>query len=159
MLMTPEEKERYDRIDRQLEFLAAHQAQLSSDLAELQRVTAEHSRQIAKQGEQIAAQGNQMQSLAESVLRLARIIDERDRQTDAKISALIDHNRQTDAKITALIGVVEEKSGDRLLNLEIRQDSIRAPRGGRNPTPRRPSFLLQHESQTVGQSGTDDANL
>ncbi len=44
MPMTPEEKERYDRIDRQLEFLANHQAQLSSDLGELQSITAVHSR-------------------------------------------------------------------------------------------------------------------
>ncbi len=38
--MTTEEKERYDRIDRQLEFLAAHQAQLSSDLTELKSIVA-----------------------------------------------------------------------------------------------------------------------
>lgn len=48
-----------------------------------------------------------MQSLADAVLRLARIIDERDRQTEAKINALIEHDRQTDAKINALIGIVE----------------------------------------------------
>jgi len=103
MLMTPEEKERYDRIDRQLEFLAAHQAQLSSDLAELKSIVAMQSQQIAKHDEQIAKhteqiaglgevvgmQGGQVQSLADTVLRLARVIDERDRQTDAKINALI----------------------------------------------------------------------
>ena len=103
MLMTPEEKERYDRIDRQLEFLAAHQAQLSSGLAELKSIVAMQSQQIAKHDEQIAKhteqiaglgevvgmQGGQVQSLADTVLRLARVIDERDRQTDAKINALI----------------------------------------------------------------------
>jgi chromosome segregation ATPase len=103
MLMTPEEKERYDRIDRQLEFLAAHQAQLSSDLAELKSIVAMQSQQIAKHDEQIAKhdeqiaelgnvigmQGGQVQSLADTVLRLARVMDERDRQTDAKINALI----------------------------------------------------------------------
>ncbi len=103
MFMTPEERERYDRIDRQLEFLGAHQAQLSSDLAELKSIVAMQSEQIAKHGEQIAKhdeqiaglgeaigiQGGQIQSLADTVLRLARIIDERDRQTDAKLNALI----------------------------------------------------------------------
>ena len=96
MPMTPEEKERYDRIDRQLEFLATHQAQLSSDLAELQRITAVHSQQIAQQGEQIARHseqiaevGDQVRSLTDNVLRLARVVDERDRQTDAKINSLI----------------------------------------------------------------------
>lgn len=96
MPMTPEERERYDRIDRQLEFLASHQAQLSSDLAGLQSVVATHSQQIARQGEQIAKQaeqiaglGSYVQSLADSVLRLGRVVDERDRQTDAKINALI----------------------------------------------------------------------
>ena len=103
MLMTPEEKDRYDRIDRQLEFLAAHQAQLSFDLAELKSIVAMQSQQIAKHDEQIARndvqiaglreaigiQGDQVRSLADTVLRLARVMDERDRQTDARINALI----------------------------------------------------------------------
>ena len=103
MFMTPEERERYDRVDRQLEFLAAHQAQFSSDLTELRRVTAEHSQQIARHGEQIAKQGEQIaslggqivqlgghvRSLTDTVGRLAHVVDERDRQTDAKINALI----------------------------------------------------------------------
>jgi hypothetical protein len=35
------------------------------------------------------SQGGQVQSLADTVLRLARILDERDRQTDARINTLI----------------------------------------------------------------------
>ena len=96
MLMTPEEKERYDRIDRQLEFLAAHQVQLSSDLGDLRSIVAMQSQQIAKHDEQIARlgevigmQGGQVQSVAETLLRIAQVVDERDRQTDAKINALI----------------------------------------------------------------------
>jgi len=96
MPMTPEEKERYDRIDRQLESLVTHQAQLSSDLGELERITAVHSQQIAQQGEQIARHsqqiaelGGHVQSLTDTVLRLARIVDERDRQAGAKINSLI----------------------------------------------------------------------
>jgi hypothetical protein len=35
------------------------------------------------------SQGGQVQSLADTVIRLARILDERDRQTDARINTLI----------------------------------------------------------------------
>jgi methyl-accepting chemotaxis protein len=115
MLMTPEEKERHDRLDRHLEFLAAQQAQLSSDVAELHRVVAEHSRQIAEHSQQIAehsqqiaALGSQVRSLADSVLRAARMVDERDRQMATKINALIEHDLRSDARIDALIGVVEK---------------------------------------------------
>ena len=96
MPMIPEEKERYDRIDRQLEFLAAHQAQLSSDIAVLYQTTArlaetsaKHDEQIARHGDQIAQMGVNVQSLADSVLRLARVVDERDRQTSEKLNTLI----------------------------------------------------------------------
>jgi len=109
MDMTPEEKERSDRIDRQLEFLAAHQARLSSDLATLQLITAQLIEKSAKHDEQIARQGSQIQSLADTVLRLARIVDERDRQTDAKID---ERDRQTNARINALINIVERYFSD-----------------------------------------------
>ena len=96
MLKTPEERVRYDRIDRQLEFLAAQQAQLSFDLAELKSVVAMQSEQIAKHAGQIGeprevigTQGGQIQCIADTVLRITRIIDERDRGTDAKINALV----------------------------------------------------------------------
>ena len=100
MRMTPEEKERYDRIDRQLEFLAAHQAQLSSDIAVLYQTSAKHDEQIARHGDQIAQMGVNVQSLADSVLRLARVVDERDRQTNERFAAL-------NEKLGALIDVVE----------------------------------------------------
>ncbi len=103
MPMTPEERERYDRIDRQLEYLAAQEAQLSSDLVELRSIVELHTRQIAQQGEQIAEhgeqisnlreivqlQGEQLKSVGDSVLRLGRVIEERDRQTAERIDALI----------------------------------------------------------------------
>ncbi len=53
MLKTPEERMRYDRIDRHLEFLAAQEAQLSFDLAELKSIVAMQSEHIAKHAEQI----------------------------------------------------------------------------------------------------------
>ncbi len=89
MPMTPEERERYDRIDRQLEFLAAHQAQLSSDLTIQQQITAKHDEQISRLEQQIVKQGEHVQSLTDNVLRLARVVDERDRQTSEKLNALI----------------------------------------------------------------------
>jgi len=61
--MTLEEKDRYDRIDRQLELLAAHQAQLSSDLDELKSIVAMQSQQIAKNNEQIVGLGAQIAGL------------------------------------------------------------------------------------------------
>lgn len=101
--MLPDMEERLADLYRQLEFLAAHQAQLTSDLAELKSIVAMQSQQIAKHDEQIVRndeqiaglreavgiQGGQVQSLADTVLRLARFMDERDRQTDARINALI----------------------------------------------------------------------
>ncbi len=107
MPMTPEEKERSDRINRLLEFLAANQAQLSSDVAELRHVTAEHSQQIAENSRQIAAQGSHVQALTDSVLRLARVVDERDRQMEARIHALVEGGAQCDARIKALAEVVD----------------------------------------------------
>ncbi len=50
---------------------------------------AKHDEQIGSLGEAVGMQGGQIQSLADSVLRLARVIEERDRQTDARINALI----------------------------------------------------------------------
>ncbi len=74
--MTPEERERYDRIDRVLEFLANRQAHQSTDLdktsAELDKlkeITGMHTAQIE-------ANGKQLHEVGDYVLRLARIVEE-----------------------------------------------------------------------------------
>jgi hypothetical protein len=94
--MTPEERERYVRIDRLLEFLAnnqaelsAQQAQLSAELNKLKEITALHTTQIEAQGKQIAELGN-------FVLRLGHIVEN-------QVSA----QARTDERLNALIGVAE----------------------------------------------------
>ncbi len=97
--MTPEERERYDGIDRTLEFvsncqaeLAARQAEfsarhekLSGELDKLKEVTAMHTSQIEAQGKQIGEVSN-------FLLRLGHIVDEQRTQqarTDERLNALI----------------------------------------------------------------------
>ena len=84
--MTPEEQERYARIDRQLEFLANHQAQLSADIENLKQIAATHTTQIGQ--------------LADTVLSLVRVFEEQNRRTEERF-------RATDERLNALIGVVE----------------------------------------------------
>jgi len=84
--MTPEEQERYARIDRQLEFLANHQARLSEDIENLKQIAATHTTQIGQ--------------LADTVLSLVRVFEEQNRRTEERF-------RATDERLNALIGVVE----------------------------------------------------
>jgi hypothetical protein len=58
--MTPEE--RYDRIECQVEFLATHQAQLSTSLEVLTKVVQSHSQQIAQHTAQIGQLGDLVMS-------------------------------------------------------------------------------------------------
>jgi hypothetical protein len=99
--MTPEEKDRYERIDRVLEFLANNQAQISArqekfsaELDKLKEITGMHTAQIEAQGEQIGELGSYM-------LRLGRIIEE---QASAQA--------RTDERLSALIAVVERYFSD-----------------------------------------------
>ena len=84
--MIPEEQERYARIDRQLEFLANHQARLSEDIENLKQIAATHTTQIGQ--------------LADTVLSLVRVFEEQNRRTEERF-------RATDERLNALIGVVE----------------------------------------------------
>jgi septal ring factor EnvC (AmiA/AmiB activator) len=108
--MTPEERERYDRIDRVLECVANSQAEVSARLAELSARQAELSaRQEKTSAEldklkeitamhtvQIEAQGKQMGELGDFVLRLGHIVEE---QASAQA--------RTDERLNSLITVVE----------------------------------------------------
>jgi hypothetical protein len=64
--MTPEE--RFDRIERQVEFLATHQAQLSTSLEALTKVVESHSQQIAQHTAQIG-------QLGDLFMRFGRIVE------------------------------------------------------------------------------------
>ena len=83
--MTPEERERAERIDRILEFLANNQAKLSArhsefaeSLSRLEKVVESHSRQIENNTQQIA-------ELGRYVLNLAHIVE----RTDERLNSVI----------------------------------------------------------------------
>ena len=112
--MTPEEKERAERIDRHLEFLASNQAQITAqqgrlhaDLERLKDVVELHSTQIANLGTQMA-------ELGIFVLRIAKIAEEQGRNfdrfakgVDERLERLAEAQVRTDARLNTLIGVVE----------------------------------------------------
>jgi len=113
--MTPEEKERSERIDRLLEFLANNQSRLSTDLDRLKEIVERHSTQIANLG-------TQMSELGIFVLRIGRIAEEQGRHfdsfakgIDARLERLAEAQEQTDARLNTLIGVVDRyfKNGRR----------------------------------------------
>jgi septal ring factor EnvC (AmiA/AmiB activator) len=110
--MTPEE--RSEQIQRQLEFLAASQAQHDARMAEISktldgnsRQVAENSRQIAENSRMIAENSRQISQLSDFVLRLGRVVEEGFRRTDERLSALIESQAHTDERLNALINVVE----------------------------------------------------
>ena len=87
--MTPEEKERSERIDRKLECLAEQTARNSE-------LIAENSRQIAKHSQQFGQLGYSFGELQCLVLRLGRVMEEQARA-----------QCRTDERLNVLIGVVE----------------------------------------------------
>ena len=96
--MTPEE--RFERIERQLEFLATHQAQLSASLETLRDSVARHDVQIVQ--------------LADVVVNLTHIVEEQGRRMDEGFARLTEaqlrtdqQGRRTDERLNALINVVE----------------------------------------------------
>jgi len=98
--MTPEEKERYERVERQLEFLANHQAQLAADLESLKEIVQNHSTQIAKNSAQIG-------QLGEFILRIGRIVEEQARVADERMARTDEQMARTDERLNTLINVVE----------------------------------------------------
>ncbi len=97
-VMTPEE--RFERIERQIEFLASHQAHLSASLETLREVSARHDVQIVK--------------LTDVVVSLARIVEEQGKRTEEHFRRTDEHFRRTeeqllrtDERLNALINTVE----------------------------------------------------
>lgn len=114
MLMTPEEKERFERIERILDFLAANQAQLSAFSQNQDARIAENSKQIAENSKQIAENSKQIVQVTDLTLRIGRIVEEQarrlddlGRKTDERIKALAESQGRTDERLNALINVVE----------------------------------------------------
>jgi methyl-accepting chemotaxis protein len=126
--MNPEE--RFERIERQLEFLAvsiqSHDAQIaetwalakenarqisknseqiaahSQQIAAHSEQIAAHSEQIAAHSEQIAAQSEQIHELSDFVLRIGRIAEEQARRMDA-------FQARTDECLNTLIHTIERR--------------------------------------------------
>ena len=82
--MTPEE--RFERIERQLEFLAVNQAQLTASVQSHNSQIAENSRQIGQ--------------LADLTMRIGRIVEEQARHMDEGFTRM-------DERLSTLIDVVE----------------------------------------------------
>jgi methyl-accepting chemotaxis protein len=92
--MTPEE--RFERIERQIEFLAANQAQHDTRMAEISSRLAENSRQITENSANIG-------QLTDLTLRIGRIVEEQARRMDELAAS----QQRTDECLNTLIHVVE----------------------------------------------------
>lgn len=99
-----------EEMQRTIQFILEHQAQLFTSLESLKEIVrmqssqiaqhsaqiaqhsaqiAEHSAQIAQHSAQIAENSSQISSLRDLLLRTLRIIEEQGRQTDERINALV----------------------------------------------------------------------
>ena len=103
--MTPEE--RFERIERQLEFLASNQAHHDAQIAENAKQIAENTKQIGQHAEQIG----QLTSLT---LRIVHVVEEQGRRMDEGFARLTESQRRTDERMSdltqrlnTLINVVE----------------------------------------------------
>src|SRR5262245_6424205 len=104
-------EERFDRIERQLEFLAGNHARMWADLQELQRIGRLHSEQIRQHSAQIAEIGG-------FILRLGRVVEEQGRENERRIQEEAqqrreevrrrdEESRRIDERLNALIAIVE----------------------------------------------------
>ena len=119
--MTPEE--RFERIERSLEFVAASQAQITASIQSHEAIIAENSRQIAEHSRQIAEHSRQIGELADLTLRIGRVVEEQGRQSDERLKtsqadfeerfkALMAVQAHTDERLNVLINVVERYSSN-----------------------------------------------
>ncbi len=84
--MTPEE--RFERIERTLEFLAASQAELAASVAKNSDSQAELTASVQRHDAQIAENSKNISQLSKLFLRTLRVIKEQGRQTDERIKAI-----------------------------------------------------------------------
>jgi len=105
--MTPEE--RFERIERKLEFSAGILAQLCDSRQRQDAGIAQNSRQIAENSRQVA-------QLAEAVATLARVCDEQGdrieacfKRMDERQARTDEQMKRTDERLNALISHVERR--------------------------------------------------
>ncbi|MBI3940833.1 MAG: hypothetical protein HY315_08360 [Acidobacteria bacterium] len=96
--MQPEE--RFERIERQIEFLASHQAQLTATVER-------HSEQIGQLSEQVGQLSGRVGDLGEFLLRTARIVEDLARRTEEGFNRVAQAQQRTDERLNILIAVVE----------------------------------------------------
>ena len=99
LTMTPEE--RFERIERQLEFLAANQAHHDAYLAELSKHTDENARQIGE--------------LTGLTMHIGRIVEVQAGHIETltvRMGELAESQQRTDERLSTLISVVERYFSD-----------------------------------------------
>ncbi len=102
-MTTMEPEERFDRIERQLEFLAASQVQHDARMAEISALLAENSRQIEENSRQIAGNSANIGQLGDLTLRIGRIVEEQ----AIRMDKMVESQARTDQRLNVLINVVE----------------------------------------------------
>jgi methyl-accepting chemotaxis protein len=113
--MDPEE--RFDRFERQQEFLAASQAQHDARMAEISAFLAETSRRLDETSRRLDETARRTEEnsaniaqLGDLTLRIGRIVEEQAKQMDKltdRMGELAESQTRTDERLNALINVVE----------------------------------------------------
>jgi tRNA C32,U32 (ribose-2'-O)-methylase TrmJ len=103
--MTPEE--RFERIERSLEFVVASQAETAARQAEHWKVIERHSEQIERNSAQIEAMSGRVEQLADLTLRIGRIVEAQGEDFNRRLKAMLEAQAQTDQRLNALIHIVE----------------------------------------------------
>ena len=108
--MTPEDEERFQRIERLMEFIAANQAQLSASHQTRSDQIAENSKLIAENSRVTAEHSEQIGRLADAVLAITGIVDRignAQERTERKVAELAEAQSRTEARLNIFIGAVE----------------------------------------------------
>jgi methyl-accepting chemotaxis protein len=113
--MTPEERERWERIDRLVEFLAANQAELSARNAEIAEEIRQHSAHIAENRAQIAQNSAQIAQqsaqISEHSAQIAQLTDAM-RELGRYVLNLAHIVERTDDRLNVVIDIVERHFGN-----------------------------------------------
>ena len=102
-MRTMDPEERFDRFERQQEFLAASQAQHDARMAEISAFLAETSRRLDETAHRTEENSANIAQLGDLTLRIGRIVEEQAKQ----MTVLANSQTRTDERLNALINVVE----------------------------------------------------
>ncbi len=101
--MTPEE--RFDRIERQMEFIVHQQGKFYADLRKLDE-------RADRTSEQIERNSGQIQQVTDLLFRTGRVVEELARESDGRWNRLVEAQQHTDKRLNILIDVVERYFSD-----------------------------------------------